>query len=130
MPLSILIPMVVIGIAGITLLLHLLGQSRTALLADETAARRAWMREYPEAQPTRIVLSHDHHAALVETQQGPGVVWPMGADTTARFLRSAHVERTKDGLRIDLNDFAAPHIHLHLDADEADLWPTLIRTPA
>lgn len=130
MPLGILIPMVVIGITGITLLLHLLGQSQIVTLADDEAARSAWLREYPDAMPTRVVLSHDHHAALVETAQGYGVVWPMGADTTARMLRNSQIERTAGGLRIDLADFAAPHINLHLDADEADLWPALIRERA
>ena len=130
MPLGILIPMVVIGIAGITLLLHLLGQSKTANLSDEDAARRAWLREFPDAPPRRVVLSHDRHAALIDTDEGPGVVWPMGADTTARLLAGARTERTATGLRIDLDDFAAPHIHLHLDPDEADLWPALIRDTA
>ncbi|MEQ9258404.1 MAG: hypothetical protein RIG84_04835 [Roseovarius sp.] len=124
MPLHVLIPMVAIGIAGVTLLLHLLGRSERAFLADEAAARRAWLREYPDAVPTRVILSHDGHAALVETAEGPGIVWPMGADTTARFLRGAHIHRTKRGLRVDLRDFAAPCIRLTLDEDEADLWPT------
>jgi hypothetical protein len=48
----------------------------------------------------------------------------MGADTTARFLRQARITRTDKGLRVDLPDFAAPHIHLRLDPDEAELWPT------
>lgn len=127
MPLQILLPMVVAGIAGIVLLLHLLGRSELARFDDEASARQAWLREYSDAPPTRVILSHDRHAALIETEYGSGVVWPMGMDTTARYLSGADIQRTKDGLRVDLPDFAAPRIRLRLDDDEADLWPTFMR---
>ena len=126
MPLQILLPMVVIGIAGVVILLHMLGRSELARFEDEDAARLAWLREYPGTPPTRVILSHDRHAALIETAHGAGVVWPMGMDTTARFLNGADIRRTGDGLRIDLPDFAAPRIRLRLEDDEAELWPTLM----
>lgn len=126
MPLQILLPMVVIGIAGVVILLHLLGRSERARFDDDDDARRAWLREFPDTPPTRVILSHDRHAALIETAQGAGVVWPMGMDTTARLLQGADIRRTQDGLRIDLPDFAAPRIRLRLNEDEADLWPTLM----
>lgn len=127
MPLSILIPMVVLGIAGIALLLHLLGLTAPARFDDDDSAARAWLREFPEDPPTRIVLSHDHRAALIETAKGRGVVWPMGADTTARYLDGAQISQTNKGLRIDLPDYTAPHIHLSLDPDEARQWPALLK---
>jgi hypothetical protein len=123
-PLTVLIPMVVLGIAGITVLLHVMGRSTVASFESEDDAARAWLREYPDCPATRVILSHDRHAALIETGDGPGIVWPMGADTTARFLRQARITRTDKGLRVDLPDFAAPHIHLRLDPEEAELWPT------
>lgn len=126
MPLHILIPMVVLGIAGITVLLHVLGQSRRATLEDEDAATRAWLREFPEARPSRVILSHDRHAALIETDAGAGVVWPMGMDTAARALDGARITRTNTGLRIDLPDFSAPRIHLTLDEEEAGSWPDMM----
>lgn len=126
MPLQILLPMVVIGIAGVVILLHMLGRSELARFEDEDAARRAWLREYPGTPPTRVILSHDRHAALIETVHGAGVVWPMGMDTTARFLNGADIRRTGDGLHVDLPDFAAPRIRLRLEDDEAELWPTLM----
>ena len=128
MPLSILGPMVVIGIAGIAILLHLLGLSRTVTLADDTAARAAWDDEFGNEDPARAVtLAHDGHAALIETAMGrPGIVFAMGADTAARYLDGARVTPIADGLRIDLPDFTAPHIKLHLDAGEAARWPDLI----
>ena len=121
MPLSILLPMVVTGIAGIVVLLHLLGLSRTATLTDEAAAERAWLREF---------LCQNRTAALIETAQGRGLVWPMGADTTARYLRGARITRTATGLCITLPDYTAPRIRLHLAAQEADQWPAYLKEPA
>ena len=126
MPLSILIPMVGLGIAGIALLLHVLGLTAPARLKDDDSAAQGWLREFPEDPPTRIVLSHDHRAALIETAKGRGVVWPMGADTTARYLDGAKISQTAKGLRIDLPDYTAPHINLTLDPDEARDWPALM----
>ncbi len=130
MPLEILLPMVILGIAGITVLLHLLGLSRPVLLANQSAARAAWLDEFPDDPPDRITLSQDHRAALIQTVQGVGVVWPMGADTTARYLIDAQITLTAKGLRIDLPDYTAPRINLTLDTAEADLWPTLLEHPA
>lgn len=130
MPLSVLLALVICGIIGIAVMLHVLGLSRAACLADAGAAKAAWLREFPEDTPTRVILSHDHHAALIETEGGPGVVWAMGADTTARALSGARIRRTDTGLRIDLPDFTAPHIRLRLDRDEAAHWSTRMKDNA
>lgn len=130
MPLSILLPLVVLGIAGIAVLLHLLGLSRRAVLADEATARAAWLREFPSDAPARVMLCHDRSAALIETGKGRGVVWPVGADTTARYLTDARASPTKTGLRIDLPDYTAPRIHLTLDAGEAAEWQDALKVTA
>lgn len=122
MPLSILLPMVVIGIAMIAMLLHLLGLSRPATISDSKTARAAWLREFPDHTPTRVTLCKNHSAALIETARGHGIVWPMGADTTARYLTNAQVAHSTTGLRIDLPDYTAPHIHLALAPEEMALW--------
>jgi hypothetical protein len=122
--------MVMFGIAGIAVLLHLMGWSRPAVLEDETAAKNAWLKEFPDDPPKRVVLSHDKHAALVETPKGRGVVWPMGADTTARYLDGARISLTSNGLRISLPDYTAPRILLTLDRDEAEQWPQLMERTA
>ena len=130
MPLHFLLPLVVLGIVGIAVLLHLMGWSKAATLADEAAAETAWLEEFPDDPPTRVVLSHDHHAALVVTEKGHGVVWPMGVDTTARYLTDARISCTAKGLRIDLPDYTAPRIHLTLDDSEASQWPSLMEHTA
>lgn len=128
MPLSILLPMVVLGIAGIAVLLHVLGLSRRATLSDAAAARAAWLREFPEDVPTQVILCRNHSAALIETAQGRGVVWPMGADTTARYVRGARVRQRKAGLTLDLPDYTAPRIRLTLSPDEAASWCALLES--
>ena len=130
MPLHILGIMVVVGIAGIAVLLHLLGLSRPKRFEDEAAARAAWADEFPEVPVNRAVLCRNRAAALVETPQGPGVVWPMGADSTARFLTGARVTRTANGILIRLPDYTAPRIRLSLEADEAEAWLTELEQPA
>ncbi|WP_101068739.1 hypothetical protein [Roseovarius salinarum] len=130
MPLHVLIILVAAGIAGIVGLLHLLGLSEPARLADEDAARAAWAAEFPDDPALAVIVSHDRGAALVETQRGRGIVWPVGADTTARYLIGARARRTRSGVRIDLPDFTAPHVHLRLDAREADRWPALLEDTA
>lgn len=124
MPLHILGILVIGGIAGIVVLLHLLGLSRPRRFEDEAAARSAWAEEFPEIPANRAVLCRNRAAALIQTAQGPGVVWPMGADSTARFLHGARITRTRDGLLIRLPDYTAPRIRLVLDPDEAEAWLT------
>ncbi len=125
MPLELLLILVFGGITGIVVLLHMLGLSKPATLQDEAEAARAWVDEFPEDPAQEVVLCHNHHAALITTARSRGVVWPMGADTTARYLTGARIKSTKTGVRIDLPDFTAPHIHLTLDPDEARVWPAL-----
>ncbi|SDN52942.1 hypothetical protein SAMN05216196_101809 [Lutimaribacter pacificus] len=124
MPLHILGILVVGGIAGVAVLLHLLGLSRVRRFGDEAAARAAWAAEFPDIPANRAVLCRNRAAALIETPQGPGVVWPMGADSTARFLTGARIARSRDGLTIRLPDYTAPRIRLTLDPDEAEAWLT------
>jgi hypothetical protein len=126
MPLSILLPMVIAGIAGIALLLHLLGLSKPAVIADEAQARRAWLREYPDDPPLRVRLCRARSAALIETARGCGVVWPMGADTTARHLSVAGVRRVRTGLTLDLPDYTAPRIRLRLSPEEVEQWQAIL----
>ena len=122
MPLEILGPLVVLGIAGIAILTHVMGFSRPYTFADEEDARARWLREYEDDQVTAVTLSHDRHAALIETDHGPGIVWAMGADTAAKRLTAPRLEPRPDGLRLRFRDFTAPAIRLRLDPSEAAIW--------
>lgn len=130
MPLQLLAVLVVGGIGGIALLLHVLGLSRVHRFATPDEVRSAWADEFPTLPATRVILSADRTAALVETEHGPGIIWPMGADSTARLLTGARVTRRHDGLVIRLPDYTAPRIRLRLDPGETDLWLTAMESPA
>jgi hypothetical protein len=130
MPLEILLILVSGGITGIVVLAHMLGLSARATLQDEADATKAWAGEFADDPALEVILCHDRHAALITTARGRGVVWPMGADMTARYLTDARIQPTKTGLRIDLPDFTAPHIYLTLAPDEARDWPVLMEKTA
>ena len=124
MPLAVLLPVVILGIAGIGLLLHLTGQSRSLTLTDTATARQHWDRHWPGASIAALDLAGG--AALVLDQDGPGLLRPFGADTVAPRL--ADLTETPEGLRAEFHDFAAPPVTLRLDPDARTRWLTLWRT--
>ena len=129
MPLQSLLILVAAGIAGIAALLHLLGRSEPLRFDDAGAARRAWQDEFPDRPVTGVVLAANRRAALIETPQGLGLAWPVGADAAARPLSGARVRRRGDGLDIRLPDITAPRIRLRLDDTEAADWQRRIAAP-
>lgn len=121
MPLHILLILVMGGIALIAVLLHLLGLSHADPL-DPDSARRAWLRHYPDHPPSDIVISRDGRAALIETEQGAGLLWRFGADTVARLLTAPRVCPASSGLRVRFADPGTPGVTLRLDDRERPLW--------
>ena len=63
MPLELLLVLVIGGIAGIAVLLHVLGFSRSLTFEDEAAARAAWLRAFPDDTVTGVTLSESQSAA-------------------------------------------------------------------
>lgn len=128
MSLTVLIALVVAGIAGVALLIHTTGLSQPRRFTTEAEARAAWTREFPLTDVTGVTLCRSGRAALIATPSDPGVVWPMGADSTARGLTNARVTPREGGLTLHLPDYAAPTVRLHLDPDEIALWAERIGT--
>ena len=128
MPLDVMIPMVVIGIAGIGVLTYLLGWAKPVSFAVPEDAMRAWAENFPDGPaPTSAVVAGDGRAALVETEEGPGLIWAMGQDCAARLLAAADVTPTKKGLRVDFHDFGTPPVQVALDgARDADAWRAIL----
>jgi len=121
MPLSILLSLVIGGIAAIALLLHLSGRSQRRVLSAEDA-RRDWNRHFPDDDIVDVTLAPDSHAALILTRQGPGLLWAMGADTAARRLRDFDLIETPKGLTVRFHDFTAPHVTLHMAPELRARW--------
>lgn len=125
MPLNVLLILVVGGIALTALLLHLLGKSRLTVLSAEDA-RTAWHRHFPDDEILELTVAQDGHAALVQTGQGPGLLWSFGADTVARHLRDFDVLEKPDHLCVIFHDFTAPRVTLHLSDAERPLWQKMM----
>ncbi len=121
MPLSILLILVGGGIGGIALLLHFLGKSQPVVLTDNTA-RAAWLRLFPEDTITNVTVSDSGLAALIVTDQGPGLVWSFGIDTVARPLGDAEITESKKRLKIRFPDFSAPRALITLSETERTDW--------
>ena len=126
MPLHWLIGLVVGGIALIAALVHLSGLSRPRRFESEDDVRAAWAREFPDLPAGTVTLTRHRAAALVMTPQGPGLVWPMGSDSTARLLSGARAKATPQGLDLRLPDPSAPRLRLILAADEIKPWARVI----
>lgn len=86
MPLPVLLTLVIGGISAIAILLHLSGRSALRVI-DPEDAHADWHRHFPDDRIRSVLVARDGHAALVETDQGPGLLWAFGADTAARHLR-------------------------------------------
>lgn len=121
MPLEILLFLVVGGIAGIALALHLMGMSRAEPL-DEAAARAGWLRQFPDDAVEHLRLARNGRAALVRTAAGRGVVWRFGADTVAYRLDDVRLSEVAAGLHLRFADFGTPKLILQLAPDERRIW--------
>jgi len=122
MTLTVLLLLVAGGIAGIAILLHLLGMSKPRIFETEAEVQAVWLAEYPDTLVRKILLSKNQHFALVRSSAGEGVVWPMGADGAARLLLGVEITDMPYGLELSLPDYTAPEIRLKLDPNEAEEW--------
>lgn len=125
MPLDILLVLVIGGIAGITLLLHMTGKSRLLLLTSETAQEQ-WLRHFPDDTVLDVTVAHDGHAALVRTETGVGLLWSFGADTVARHLLDFDWIDHPKGLEVQFHDFSTPRALIRLDEIERRHWQHLM----
>ncbi len=130
MPLTVLLPLVVFGIAGIAILLHILGYSRGLRFETEDDARTAWFRQFPDDTVNRVDLGATGNCAIVETSRGAGLVWAMGADSTCRILDGGQADVTQTGLVLRFPDFNAPRVRLALPQPQAQDWADRINKDA
>ncbi|WP_170332417.1 hypothetical protein [Ruegeria arenilitoris] len=125
MPLEILLVLVVGGIAGITLLLHVTGRSRLRVLT-KASAQKDWLRHFPDDDVIDVTISHDCHSALIRTNVGAGLLWSFGADTVARHLMDFDWLEHPKGLEVQFHEFGVPRVVIHLDESERRHWRHLM----
>ncbi|MEL7092611.1 MAG: hypothetical protein AAFN94_12835 [Pseudomonadota bacterium] len=127
MPLEILLVLVIGGIAGIALALHLLGMTGAPTLTI-VQAQAAWLREFPDSVIHDVTLSPDGRAAGITDDTGRGLVWQMGADTCARRLNGGEkIESRGNRMVLRLGDYAAPRLALTLPPEDRDRWTRWIK---
>ena len=131
MPLSILLPLVVFGIAGIVLLIRLMRPTPPLIFTDEGHARAIWDHRNHDAPSTEIILNSAKTHALIETASGPGLLWSFGVDPVTRLLdHPFDLKDIKTGLRIVTHDFTAPNIDIPLpEATSRRRWTAILEGP-
>ncbi|KIC46518.1 hypothetical protein RA28_01640 [Ruegeria sp. ANG-S4] len=125
MPLEILLVLVVGGLAGITLLLHLTGRSRRRRMTPDEA-RSEWIRHFPDDEIIDVTLANDGHSALVRTGVGAGLLWSLGADTVARHLLDFDWIEHPVGFEVQFHEFGTPRAIIRLDETERRHWQHLM----
>jgi hypothetical protein len=125
MPLTILLILVIGGLAVIALLLHLSGSSRLRVMMAEDA-RSEWHRHHPFDGIIDVTVAENGHAAIVRTTEGTGLLWSFGADTVAHYLQDFNLIETDSGFDIYFNDYATPYVRLQLSELERRHWHNLM----
>lgn len=113
MPLEILGALVVFGIGGVVLLIHLLRMSRPTAFGDDAEARRVFAADYPEPVIRALILAEDGRAVVLETDHGPGLLTAFGNGRFTRLFSRGDIRRVDDRggrLRVILDDFGAPSL--------------------
>ncbi len=126
MPLPILGALVVFGIGGLVLLIHLFGWTRRPQYADEAEASAALLTDYPHADIRNITLADDRRAALFDLTEGVGYAALFGDGRLTRLIHVDDVkgvEDTPSGLAIRLTDYTAPRLTVAMtDTAERQAW--------
>lgn len=121
MPLYVLLILVVGGISGVALALHMLGLSRVPRWSEDQA-RAAWLREFPDMAPRAVTLNAAGTAAMIASDNSRGLVWQFGADSAVHLLEGHHLQDHRRGLRVVFADFAVPSTIIPLTDAETPIW--------
>ena len=128
MPLPLLGALVVLGIGGLVLLIHLLGWSKRPHYADAAEATAALLADYPNVEIRDVALADDGRAALFDLAEGVGFAAPFGEGRLTRLITDDDVKKVDeapDGLTIWLSDYTAPRLTIALtDQAARTAWTT------
>jgi len=127
MPLHLLLPIVVLGVLGVALLLHMLGKSKRIVMLNADEVRALWLRQFPNATVLTVDIADAGHQAMVQTTDGPGIAWAMGADVACRLTGNASINENSKGLSILLGDYSAPKVRIALsDPQTRQHWLAIL----
>ncbi len=115
MPLPAVLIIAIIAIAVLAVVLHKLGYTKRAKLADETQARDLFEKENPGSVVDEAALSRDGRTALLILRgedHSLGLIQSIGDEFLTRILGAGQIARVdkKPGntLNITFNDFTYP----------------------
>lgn len=87
MSLTLLVFIVVVGIAAVVVAVHMTGGSVRARLDGEEAARLRFADDFPEVAPASVWLTSDGSAAIIGLQDGRvGIVHALGGKFLTRLV--------------------------------------------
>jgi hypothetical protein len=118
MPLHILAPMVIAGIALAVVLVRLTVNHAPRLLADKADVIASFTLDYPMAKPNgEVSISQTRDSAILSLGDPAGAIGfveTMGSKRLTRLWCANDISRLEttgsSGLRIELRDFTLPHV--------------------
>ena len=126
MPLPLLGALVVFGIGGLVLLIHLFGWTRRPAFADTDEAAQALLTDYPHAAIKSAELADDGRSALFVLPNAIGYAAPFGDGRLTRVIEAGDlksVDAAGDGLTLRLTDYTAPRLSISMrDPKAQDTW--------
>jgi hypothetical protein len=115
MPLGLLVPAVLIGIALVAFAVWMTGGGAGAEL-DADRAKARFLQDFPEASVSDVAVSADRRSALLWLGSGCGVVFVVGDRFATRRVPLGRVRHEAEGFSIDFDDYATPRLRVAVDA--------------
>lgn len=113
MSLGLLVAMVVVGVSGVVLIVHLTGGGAPARLAGEAAARERFAFDFPDPGVRSVHLTRAGEAAFLALEDGRvGIVQAVGGKFLTRLVAASDLagapRATDSTLALRLRDFTWP----------------------
>lgn len=110
MSLTLLVFIVVAGIAAVVIAVHMTGGSVRAELDGVEAARRRFAEDFPDFAPASVWLTRDRCAAIIGLEDGRvGIVHALGGKFLTRLVTAGDLVGTprasEDTVSVRLRDF-------------------------
>ncbi|MCB1456706.1 MAG: hypothetical protein KDJ48_07960 [Nitratireductor sp.] len=126
MPLTILVPMILIGLALVAIAMRLLGLSKQASISAIGEAISVLRTDYPDALVEEAILASNGKAAILKLEDGSaGLVEAMGDRFITRILAQKDVRQVERkgecDLVLRLADFTLPRLTLTFAEPKAAL---------
>ncbi|MEM8749727.1 MAG: hypothetical protein AAGF28_05455 [Pseudomonadota bacterium] len=121
MPLSILVPMIVVGLAAVFAAVHFGGGSKASVPMDDQTARDRFLQDYPRETVSAVMLSNKGRLALLTLEQSDhlGIVYSFGQSFVTRLIAPPTVksvsQRSDKAVEIRLRDFTLPRLRFESD---------------